>query len=262
MSTPILPSSQLDAKEEEARISMLLDIQDAVRSKFPNASISQFGSHPVGLSIFLSDVDISVDNATSAAPAPVPALTAGTPSATPTITPKRLSNTAHVASIVRRDSFGSNMSDGTIKRSSSLVDNPINKRIKFNEDTTAKAVTATSEEVEEDIEVTWSIDNNAGETSAPATSVTTSATTLSGLHWEDRLRHTAPSVPQRSTILAVRRAVLGICDQQASVAENWLSLSTAMRQLGELCRWCRICVLLAIHSLPACTMRLLVKTPR
>jgi len=66
-----------------------------------------------------------------------------------------------------------------------------------------------------------------------STSLTTSPTTLSSLHWEDRLRHTAPSVPQRSTILAVRRAVLGICDKQSAVAENWLSLSTAMRQLGE-----------------------------
>ena len=41
---------------------MLLDIADTVKSKFPGASISQFGSHPVGLSIFLSDVDVSVDN--------------------------------------------------------------------------------------------------------------------------------------------------------------------------------------------------------
>lgn len=53
---------QLDSQERAARQSMLLDIQDAVQSKFPVASISLFGSYPVGLSIFTSDIDISVDN--------------------------------------------------------------------------------------------------------------------------------------------------------------------------------------------------------
>jgi predicted nucleotidyltransferase len=54
---------QLDDMEISARRSMLLDIEDAVRSKYPNAYVRQFGSYPVGLSIFTSDIDISVDNA-------------------------------------------------------------------------------------------------------------------------------------------------------------------------------------------------------
>eukprot|EP01032_Pedospumella_encystans_P007562 gene7561-9059_t len=151
---------QLDEKEEEARVSMLLDIQDAVQSKFPMASISQFGSHPVGLSIFLSDLDISVDQITGDAQVPPP------PPLALTSTPKKLSNTALVSSVVRRDSFGSNMSDGTIKRASSLVDNPISKRIKFSDRNSPEQ--PLTEEMEEDVEVTWSIDNSAGDTASSA----------------------------------------------------------------------------------------------
>jgi len=41
---------------------MLLDIQDAVLSKYPTATIRPFGSHSVGLATFMSDIDISIDN--------------------------------------------------------------------------------------------------------------------------------------------------------------------------------------------------------
>lgn len=153
-----IPLLQLDEKEEEARVSMLLDIHDAVQSKFPSASISQFGSHPVGLSIFLSDLDISVDQITGDVQVPPP------PPLALTSTPKKLSNTALVSSVVRRDSFGSNMSDGTIKRASSLVDNPISKRIKFSDRNSSEQ--PPNEEMEDDVEVTWSIDNSAGDKAA------------------------------------------------------------------------------------------------
>lgn len=56
---------------------------------------------------------------------------------------------------------------------------------------------------------------------------------LQGLHWDERLHHMAPSVPQRSTILAVRRCILGICQLPHLVAQNWLTLSNSMRQLGK-----------------------------
>lgn len=58
---------RLDQQEVSARLSMLLDMEDVVRSKFPHACISQFGSYPVGLSVYSSDIDISVDNALAVA---------------------------------------------------------------------------------------------------------------------------------------------------------------------------------------------------
>uniref|UniRef100_A0A7S3HNA6 Uncharacterized protein n=1 Tax=Spumella elongata TaxID=89044 RepID=A0A7S3HNA6_9STRA len=56
------------------------------------------------------------------------------------------------------------MSDGTIKRASSLVDNPISKRIKFSDRNSPEQ--PPNEEIEEDVEVTWSIDNSAGDIAA------------------------------------------------------------------------------------------------
>lgn len=56
---------------------------------------------------------------------------------------------------------------------------------------------------------------------------------IQALHWEDRLKFMAPSVPQRSTVLAVRRCILGICQLPNQVAQNWLTLSNSMRQLGK-----------------------------
>jgi hypothetical protein len=41
---------------------MVLDIKDAVMCKFPAAVLREFGSYPVGLSIFLSDIDVSIDH--------------------------------------------------------------------------------------------------------------------------------------------------------------------------------------------------------
>lgn len=39
---------------------MVRDVQEAITSKWQAARVHQFGSHSVGLSIFLSDIDISV----------------------------------------------------------------------------------------------------------------------------------------------------------------------------------------------------------
>lgn len=41
---------------------MLRIIEDAVRKEFPLASVKEYGSHPAGLSTFLSDIDLSVNN--------------------------------------------------------------------------------------------------------------------------------------------------------------------------------------------------------
>jgi predicted nucleotidyltransferase len=57
---------QLDAAENEARLTMLRDIEDAVLNQLPMARIQLFGSFPVGLSTFLSDVDVSITNVLSA----------------------------------------------------------------------------------------------------------------------------------------------------------------------------------------------------
>mmetsp|Transcript_20350 Transcript_20350/g.28059 ORF Transcript_20350/g.28059 Transcript_20350/m.28059 type:complete len:1304 (+) Transcript_20350:496-4407(+) len=39
---------------------MLTDVREVILSKWPHAKIHQFGSHPVGLSVFLSDLDVSI----------------------------------------------------------------------------------------------------------------------------------------------------------------------------------------------------------
>lgn len=62
----------MDESESESRTSLILDVQDAVMSKFPTARIRLFGSYPVGLSTFLSDIDISVDNADGRTPILLP----------------------------------------------------------------------------------------------------------------------------------------------------------------------------------------------
>jgi len=51
--------------------------------------------------------------------------------------------------------------------------------------------------------------------------------------WAQRLARMAPSVSQRSSILAVRRCILGICGLKAQVADNWFQLSQSLRQLGK-----------------------------
>lgn len=79
-------------------------------------------------------------------------------------------------------------------------------------------------------------------TSGNAKSSTSSASAGAGslhekafqaLRWEDRLKYMSPSVPQRSTLLAVRRCILGVCGLPNLVAQNWLELSHSMRQLGK-----------------------------
>jgi hypothetical protein len=56
---------------------------------------------------------------------------------------------------------------------------------------------------------------------------------LSSLQWDKRLSFMSPSVPQRSTVLAVRRSILGICNMPQQIAQNWLQLSDSMRRLGK-----------------------------
>jgi hypothetical protein len=118
---------------------MLLDIQDAVQSKFPSASISQFGSYPVGLSIFTSDIDISVDNVLSVPSAPAPLLA-----------PVEQRTGANGAS------NGGTGNSKSGKRPLAAEDAPqVNKRIKFDE--TESGAQHGAEEP-----VTWVLDGGAG----------------------------------------------------------------------------------------------------
>jgi hypothetical protein len=50
----------LDAQEEASRKNLLYDVQDVVTSKWGHSAVQPFGSYPVGLSIFLSDIDVSI----------------------------------------------------------------------------------------------------------------------------------------------------------------------------------------------------------
>lgn len=52
----------LDQAEVQARENLLRDIEEAVLTKWPDASVQTFGSFSAGLSIFLSDVDVSILN--------------------------------------------------------------------------------------------------------------------------------------------------------------------------------------------------------
>lgn len=52
--------SQLDEKETSARGDAFADIKDSIHGTFPNFGVGQFGSHPAGLSIFSSDIDLTV----------------------------------------------------------------------------------------------------------------------------------------------------------------------------------------------------------
>jgi len=53
------------------------------------------------------------------------------------------------------------------------------------------------------------------------------------LNWNNRLHFMLPSVPQQSTLLAMRRCVLGLCEMPELSALNLLALSNRMRQLGK-----------------------------
>ena len=57
---------------------------------------------------------------------------------------------------------------------------------------------------------------------------------LESLHWRERLHFTAPSTTGRSTLLAVRRCLLGIAGLPQLVAQNWLELSSSLRRQGKL----------------------------
>ena len=50
----------MDEQEEEARNILLRDVEFTTQSVFPNAYIEAFGSFPVGLSTFLSDLDVTI----------------------------------------------------------------------------------------------------------------------------------------------------------------------------------------------------------
>ena len=120
---------------------MMLDIQDAIRSKFPVATLSQFGSYPAGLSIFLSDIDVSVDDVFS--PAPRSAEIGSSSSST---------NQQHSETLSGTKRRGGSNSMLTVSGSSSF---PVNKKIKF-DDSAADGEDAALEASEE---VTWVIDS-------------------------------------------------------------------------------------------------------
>ena len=50
----------MDEVEENARKNTLYDVNDVITSKWGDSVIQPFGSYPVGLSIFLSDIDVSI----------------------------------------------------------------------------------------------------------------------------------------------------------------------------------------------------------
>ena len=51
---------QLEQVEVDARQNLLFDVKDVITSKWDGAVMQPFGSYPVGLSIFLSDIDVSI----------------------------------------------------------------------------------------------------------------------------------------------------------------------------------------------------------
>ena len=56
----VLRDRQLDQTEIHARQNLLFDLKDVITSKWGGAIMQPFGSYPVGLSIFLSDIDVSI----------------------------------------------------------------------------------------------------------------------------------------------------------------------------------------------------------
>ena len=56
----VLLNRQLDQTEIHARQNLLFDLKDVITSKWGGAIMQPFGSYPVGLSIFLSDIDVSI----------------------------------------------------------------------------------------------------------------------------------------------------------------------------------------------------------
>jgi hypothetical protein len=149
--------AQLDEQERGARQSMLLDIQDAVQSKFPSATISQFGSYPVGLSIFMSDIDISVDNVLAGHGVPV-----------------LLSKSAE-RQVTATGEAETCVGTGNSKSGKRSLDQEeggaqVNKRIKFDEadppggtgDTGGTGALPLHDTTDADVPVTWTLDGRAG----------------------------------------------------------------------------------------------------
>lgn len=52
-------------------------------------------------------------------------------------------------------------------------------------------------------------------------------------HWPERLRNMSDSLSQRTQLLAVRRAILGLNGFSREVALQWLDLSSELRHLGR-----------------------------
>lgn len=55
-----ISSIQLDDNEKYLRESMLMELLELVKCKWPQCDFMQFGSYPAGLSVFVSDIDISI----------------------------------------------------------------------------------------------------------------------------------------------------------------------------------------------------------
>lgn len=50
----------MDDQEASARLSTFADIRDLIHGTYPQFGVGQFGSHPAGLSIYSSDIDVTV----------------------------------------------------------------------------------------------------------------------------------------------------------------------------------------------------------
>ena len=50
----------MDENEKRLRESMLQEITEVLRCKWADCEVMQFGSYPAGLSVFVSDIDISI----------------------------------------------------------------------------------------------------------------------------------------------------------------------------------------------------------
>lgn len=70
-------------------------------------------------------------------------------------------------------------------------------------------------------------------TSASASGVRGPSIAISELGWEDRLRLTAPSLPQREALLALRRALYGVFGMRDAEAGGWLDLARIARATGN-----------------------------
>jgi hypothetical protein len=52
-------------------------------------------------------------------------------------------------------------------------------------------------------------------------------------YWHERLEATSDSLSLRTQLLSVRRAILSLCSLPSHLAQQWLSLTHALRRLGR-----------------------------